>query len=64
VAAGSLLVEEAGGRVSGIRGEPLELTEFVDIVSSNGLIHEEFIEVLGYRKQPLNLCESKCNYEE
>lgn len=50
VAAGALLVEEAGGTVSGIRGEPLELTEFVDIVSSNGLIHREFIEVLGYRK--------------
>ncbi|WP_207655540.1 inositol monophosphatase family protein [Desulfocucumis palustris] len=48
VAAGALLVEEAGGMVSGIRGEPLELTEFVDIVSSNGLIHGEFIRALGF----------------
>ncbi len=48
VAAGALLVEEAGGMVSGIKGEPLALTEFVDIVSSNGLIHKEFIRALGY----------------
>jgi 3'(2'), 5'-bisphosphate nucleotidase len=45
-AAGSLLVEEAGGRVTDLRGRELdfgagrELTNNVGVVSSNGLVHE------------------------
>ncbi len=48
VAAGMILVEEAGGKVSGLRGEELELGRFVSIVASNGLIHDELVEDLGY----------------
>lgn len=45
-AAGSLLVEEAGGRVTDLRGQDLdfrkgrELTSNVGVVSSNGRLHE------------------------
>jgi myo-inositol-1(or 4)-monophosphatase len=45
VAAGSLLVEEAGGRVSGYRGEPNDLRAG-HIVASNGLIHAAMLEIL------------------
>ncbi|HHW13940.1 MAG TPA: inositol monophosphatase [Firmicutes bacterium] len=45
VAAGVLLVEEAGGRVTGRRGEPLAL-ERGYVVATNGRIHEELLEVL------------------
>lgn len=48
VAAGALLVEESGGAVSGLKGEPLELSEYVSIVASNGDIHRELIDTLGY----------------
>ena len=41
VAAGWLLVEEAGGRVSGRNGEPYEFN--TPILVSNGLVHEEMI---------------------
>jgi myo-inositol-1(or 4)-monophosphatase len=43
-AAGTLLVAEAGGRVSGITGKPFELLG-ADIFASNGLIHEQMIVV-------------------
>ncbi len=46
VAAGSLLVEEAGGKVTGIDGEPLRLKDHLSIVASNGLIHDELLEIL------------------
>lgn len=46
VAAGSLLVEEAGGRVSGYRGEPGDVGSG-NIVSSNGHIHEAMVEILS-----------------
>ena len=41
VAAGWLLVEEAGGRVTGRSGEPYEFN--TPILASNGLVHEEMI---------------------
>jgi myo-inositol-1(or 4)-monophosphatase len=41
-AAGILVVEEAGGKVSGFRGEKLEITDR-DVVASNGLIHPELV---------------------
>lgn len=54
VAAGILLVEEAGGKVSGLDGGPLKLDDYVSIVASNSLIHRELTEDLGYAKTGLN----------
>lgn len=44
-AAGILLIEEAGGRVSGASGEPYRLNERV-LVASNGLLHEALLNAL------------------
>jgi myo-inositol-1(or 4)-monophosphatase len=41
-AAGSLLVEEAGGRVTGVTGEPLDL-DAPSIMATNGRIHDEML---------------------
>jgi myo-inositol-1(or 4)-monophosphatase len=41
-AAGILVVEEAGGKVSGLHGEALEITDR-DVVASNPLIHPELL---------------------
>jgi myo-inositol-1(or 4)-monophosphatase len=46
VAAGSLLVEEAGGRVTDPHGAPLDLARPA-IVASNGRIHAAMLEVLA-----------------
>ena len=46
VAAGSLLVEEAGGRVSKYDGGPLSIYT-PPIVASNGLLHEQMMRVLS-----------------
>lgn len=46
IAAGALLVTEAGGRVSAVEGGPLNLYER-NIVASNGLIHDEMLAVLA-----------------
>ena len=45
VAAGKLLVQEAGGRVTGYEGEPFDIRNH-RIVASNGLIHDEILAVL------------------
>ena len=45
VAAGALIIEEAGGRISKYRGEPLDIFS-PPVVASNGLIHEEMMQVL------------------
>ncbi|GGN05894.1 inositol monophosphatase [Thermus composti] len=45
VAAGWLLVEEAGGRVTGLKGEPYALGNRY-IVATNGRIHEALLQVL------------------
>ena len=45
VAAGALIIEEAGGRVSKYRGEPLDIYS-PPVMASNGLIHEEMMGVL------------------
>ena len=45
VAAGLLLVEEAGGRVSDLRGRPLDLATPA-VVASNGRIHEAMLAIL------------------
>jgi len=39
VAAGALLVEEAGGRVTGLQGQPYTLSQ-PDWLVTNGLVHE------------------------
>jgi myo-inositol-1(or 4)-monophosphatase len=46
VAAGMLLIREAGGKVSGYSGEELKLERLVDIVADNGGIHEEFLRAI------------------
>jgi myo-inositol-1(or 4)-monophosphatase len=45
-AAGSLLVEEAGGRVTDIRGEPFKLLGD-DVFASNGLVHDHMCQVFA-----------------
>jgi len=42
IAAGSLLVEEAGGRLSDASGEPYRLA-VRNVVATNGLIHDELV---------------------
>jgi myo-inositol-1(or 4)-monophosphatase len=46
VAAGVLLVMEAGGKATGMDGRPLSLSGKVDLVASNGLIQEAMLAVL------------------
>ena len=46
VAAGVLMVEEAGGRVSNYAGEPLNIY-VPPILASNGLVHEQMMHVLS-----------------
>lgn len=45
-AAGSLLVAEAGGRVTDILGKPLKLLGD-DIFASNGRVHDQMVEVFS-----------------
>lgn len=45
VAAGALIIEEAGGRLSKYRGEPLDIFS-PPVMASNGLIHDEMMQVL------------------
>ena len=44
MAAGTLLVEEAGGKASGMQGEPLDVNGRY-VVADNGLIHQELLEL-------------------
>lgn len=46
MAAGRLLVAEAGGKFSGMHGEPHQLRG-PDLLVDNGLIHEEIVELFG-----------------
>lgn len=45
MAAGVLLVEEAGGKVTGFNGGPVSIYE-KHIVATNGLVHQEMLEVV------------------
>jgi myo-inositol-1(or 4)-monophosphatase len=45
VAAGSLLITEAGGKVTDFQGQPFTIYS-EEILASNGLIHEEMLEVV------------------
>jgi len=49
-AAGWLLVEEAGGKVTDMRGEPWSLASR-DIVASNGILHAELLSHLAQARQ-------------
>ena len=44
-AAGLLLVEEAGGKVTNLRGEALHFGDV--LMASNGLVHQEAVDLLG-----------------
>jgi myo-inositol-1(or 4)-monophosphatase len=46
MAAGTLIVEEAGGRVSGMRGEALDVNGKY-LLADNGLLHEETLQLFG-----------------
>ena len=45
-AAGKLVVEEAGGKVTNYKGAPYSIYG-TDVIASNGLIHDEMVGVLG-----------------
>ncbi len=46
IAAGWLIVEEAGGKVTRLNGDKM-VVDSRDIVASNGIIHDGFIETLN-----------------
>lgn len=47
VAAGILLVEEAGGKISDIKGKKLELKNNISITATNSYLHENFLKILN-----------------
>jgi myo-inositol-1(or 4)-monophosphatase len=51
VAAGILIVEESGGRVTDFHGDRTNIYG-KDLLASNGLIHEQMIQILKLGKQP------------
>lgn len=50
VAAGTLLVKEAGGKATDFSGNPYKLGD-AEVLVSNGKIHDELIEILGQSKR-------------
>jgi len=50
ISAGALLIEEAGGSVSGLTGEPFD-SRRGEILASNGLIHGAMLDVIRSRKR-------------
>ena len=48
IAAGSLIVEEAGGKVTDIRGGPDFLNQTPSILATNGKIHQEMLSILNH----------------
>lgn len=47
MAAGILLVEEAGGRISDYAGQPVDVNKNSDICASNGAIHGELLQLIS-----------------
>jgi Archaeal fructose-1,6-bisphosphatase and related enzymes of inositol monophosphatase family len=45
-AAGILIVEEAGGRITDMEGMPLSLTKPSSVLASNGMIHSEMLDTV------------------
>ena len=50
VSAGALLVEEAGGRVSGLAGGPFD-SRTGEVVASNGRIHDAMVDIIRARNR-------------
>lgn len=46
IAAGALMVQEAGGRVTGFTGKPVDLTRR-EVLATNGTLHPQMIEALA-----------------
>jgi len=46
-AAGTLLVVEAGGRISDMRGGPHSITQSEHVLADNGALHEELLHLFG-----------------
>jgi myo-inositol-1(or 4)-monophosphatase len=46
IAAGQLILEEAGGRLTTFAGAPHASADRADVVASNGLVHDELITAL------------------
>lgn len=49
-AAGYLIVEEAGGRVTDLEGQPFSVYQH-KVLATNGKIHDEMVEVINNRKE-------------
>jgi myo-inositol-1(or 4)-monophosphatase len=47
IAAGQLILEQAGGRLTLFDGRPHESADRVDVVASNGHIHPELVAALA-----------------
>jgi myo-inositol-1(or 4)-monophosphatase len=47
MAAGTLLVQEAGGRVSGMRGQTHSISDSEDVLADNGVLHEAVLEIFA-----------------
>jgi myo-inositol-1(or 4)-monophosphatase len=47
MAAGTLLVQEAGGRVSDMNGAPHSITASEHLLADNGTLHEQALEIFG-----------------
>lgn len=50
--AGALLVQEAGGKVTQMNGEPLDIRRRCSVVASNGRIHQAMLRHLQLNKPP------------
>ncbi len=47
-AAASIIVEEAGGRVTDYKGKSIDWTkDWIDVLASNGLVHDEIIKLIS-----------------
>jgi myo-inositol-1(or 4)-monophosphatase len=42
-----LMIEEAGGRVTDLRGAPITTTNFENMLATNGLVHEEALRIIA-----------------
>lgn len=54
IAAGALMIQEAGGQVSTVAQGPLALVASTSCAASNGLLHEPLLALIGKAVQPLN----------
>lgn len=50
VAAGALLVEEAGGRISNLSGQPFS-SRGREVLATNAAIHEQMLEIIAHHEQ-------------